>query len=422
MSMKAALLTIGDELLIGQVLNTNIQWMSQRLVERGIQVTHHLTVGDQESEMIEALTWIQQKAQAGQLDVLIIGGGLGPTHDDLTMEVLSKFFSIPLVHDDEWMSKVEGYFKARNRVMSANNRKQGLLLQTAKRIDNDYGTAAGQHLTVLDSKLNCFVVPGVPHEMKHMMESYILPFLEQKSGTGKLLQKTLVTTGVGESLLATRCDAFVKKVKADPRFSLAFLPSSIQLRLRLSMLTDPNESEFEKWVQELYQLCGDDLIGFDPITLPEWIVNALTLKKQTLAIAESCTGGLISHQITQIPGSSLIFKGSMVTYQTESKINQLNIPQTLIDTHGVVSEAVAIAMAESIKSKWGSDFGIGTTGYMGLSADGDRTKIGEAYLAVACPWGTTAKKFTFENNRDRNKERASQAALDLLRRQMIGKS
>jgi len=271
--MQCSLLTIGDELLIGQVLNSNVTWMSSQLTDINCTVTHHLTVGDQKNEINEALDYLKKKS-----DVIIIGGGLGPTHDDLTMEALSEYFEIPLIYDEDWIQKVDAYFKTRNRVMSENNKKQGYLLKSANRIDNSCGTAAGQHFFIKtgDREIELFVVPGVPFEMKSMMEDYILPKLSQKTILvgEKILRSTLLTTGIGESLLAEKCAPFVQKIKSLPEISLAFLPSSTQVRLRLQTVTRTidDEVEFQKLVEELKTYCGKDFFGFEPETI-DTVIN-----------------------------------------------------------------------------------------------------------------------------------------------------
>ena len=415
--MQGSLLTIGDELLIGQVLNSNVQWMSEKLTDINCTVSHHLTVGDKKAEINKALDYLTTSS-----NFIIIGGGLGPTHDDLTIEALSEYFNIPLFYDEDWIQRVDAYFKSRNRVMSENNKKQGYLLKTATRIDNDCGTAAGQHFTTNTNSrsIEIFVVPGVPHEMKSMMEKYILPSISKKTLVAgeKILKSTLLTTGLGESLLAERCDPFVQKIKSMPSYSLAFLPSSTQVRLRLQTIakTQGEEVQFQNLVDELRVFCGKDFFGFEPTTLEKNIVEHLKSKKQTLAIAESCTGGLVSHLLTQVPGSSEALKGSIITYQTELKTSELGIPPELIATHGVVSEKVVIAMAESIQKKWGATYGMATTGYLGPTGGDQFAKIGSVWIAVSTPKGTVTKSLYLENHRERNKERSAQAALDLLRR------
>ncbi len=415
--MQCSLLTIGDELLIGQVLNSNVSWMSATLTDINCNIIHHLTVGDKKTEINRALDFLFEGSE-----MIIISGGLGPTHDDLTMEALSEHFSIPLLYDEEWVNKVEAYFKSRNRVMSPNNKKQGFLLKTANRIDNDCGTAAGQHFTVNSRGKNVeiFVLPGVPYEMKSMMERYILPEVSKKTlGTGaKILKSTLLTTGIGESALAERCAPFVQKIKSFPTISLAFLPSPTQVRLRLqTTATSPDEiTNFEALAKELQIYCGKDFYGIEPATLENMIIQHLKQNSKTLAIAESCTGGLITHLLTQIPGSSEALRGSIIPYQTELKYTELGISPELIKTHGVVSEKIASSMAEAVRKKWGTTYGISTTGYIGPTGGDEFAKLGTVWIAVSTPETTVTKSLYLENHRERNKERSAQAALDLLRR------
>ncbi len=422
--MRASLLTIGDELLIGQVLNSNVQWISEKLTETGLSVTQHLSVGDAVAAIHEALDYLVSRS-----DVIIIGGGLGPTHDDVTMEALSQHFAIPLVYDEAWIAQIERFFKARNRVMSENNKKQGYLLQTATRINNDCGTAAGQyfkvpHLHDAKKMVEIFVVPGVPHEMKSMLERFVLPILSKlTTGSGeKILKETLLTTGMGESALALKCDSFVQKIKTLPNVNLAFLPNAMQVRLRLQMFskTPEDEIQFHSLLQELIQCCGEDFFGLEPLTLESLIVKTLNDQHKSLSLAESCTGGLISHLLTQVPGASDVLRGTLVAYQTTLKETELNVLPELILKNGVVSEAVAKAMAEGIRKKWNTSFGISTTGYLGPSGGDSHAKIGTVWIAIATPKETFARCFIYENNRERSKERAAISALDLLRRTILG--
>lgn len=410
---KVSILTIGDELLIGQVLNSNVQWMSEALTSLGAEVVTQLTVGDQESEIIQALDSLLEKS-----DVIVIGGGLGPTHDDITMTALSHYSKIPLEYDAAWISQIEAFFKSRNRVMSENNKKQGYLLKSATRIDNDCGTAAGQHFKFRDTEI--FVVPGVPHEMKSMMNRYILPALSKSIlPTGeKILKRTLLTTGVGESLLAERLNSIVQKISANEKLSLAFLPSITEVRLRLQMNAKDKTDEalFESLIQELKTACGKDFFGFDSTTLEEVLIQSLIQKNQTLAVAESCTGGLISHRLTQVPGASQVFKGSVVAYQSSIKTSELGIATSVMENKGVVSEDVAEAMAIGILKKWDVDFAISTTGYLGPSGGDAHAPVGTVCIAVANRTSCESRTFQYENNRARGKERATQSALDSLRR------
>jgi nicotinamide-nucleotide amidase len=413
--MRASLLTIGDELLIGQVLNSNAQWIGSQLTDLGLSVTQHLSVGDRADMITRALDYLRAES-----DVILIGGGLGPTHDDITMEVLSQYFQIPLAYDQEWIDFVAAYFKSRNRVMSENNKKQAYLLQGATRIDNDCGTAAGQYFKA--EGVEVFVFPGVPHEMKSMMTRFVLPTLQkQQQRTGEtILKRTLLTTGVGESALALRADPFVQKVRSDSRLSLAFLPSSTAVRLRLQMRANSpaEEQEFGALVDELRGYCGEDFFGFDPTTIEELLFARLKELGATLSLAESCTGGLVTHRLTQIPGASAVVRGAIIPYQTDVKVSDLGVPPALIESNGVVSEAVAIAMAEGVRKRWGTTFGVSTTGYLGPNGGDQHTPAGTICVAVATPGGSRAITLHVEAHRERGKERASQAALDLLRREL----
>lgn len=415
--MQGSLLTIGDELLIGQVVNSNTAWMGSKLTDINCKVTQQLSVGDKKVAIEKALDYL-----IPQSDFIIIGGGLGPTHDDITMEVLSDYFCVPLEYDSEWIIRVEAFFTARKRLMSENNRKQAFLLKDAHRIDNDCGTAAGQHFTTskYGHEIEIFVVPGVPFEMKSMMERYILPELSKKSlkAGEKILKTTLLTTGAGESALAQKCDPFVKKVQQLANYTLAFLPSPTQVRLRLqtTVRTPQEESQFQTLVDELKTYCGKDFYGFEPDTLEQSVIHQLRDHNKTIALAESCTGGLVTHLLTQIPGSSEVVRGTVVPYQTDLKTIELGIPAEFMKTQGVVSEQTAIAMAEAVRKKWGTDFGLATTGYLGPSGGDEFASVGTVWIAVATADQTETKSLHMDQHRERNKDRSAQAALDLLRR------
>jgi nicotinamide-nucleotide amidase len=372
-------------------------------------------VGDREAEIKEALHLLLNKS-----DVLIIGGGLGPTHDDITMGVLSHYFKIPLEHDPIWMKEVEKIFSHRKRAMTENNKKQALLLKGATRIDNDCGTAAGQYFE--EGRTSVFVVPGVPHEMKSMLERFILPRLQSRllQGNEKIKKATLLTTGMGESALAERLDPFVKKIASIPGLTLAFLPNLATVRLRLQMKTHSPEEEirFDSLVEELRLACGVDYFGMEPYSIEEQVMRNLAETNRTLALAESCTGGLISHRMTQVPGASKTLRGTLVAYQESLKSEELGIPPEMLTKQGVVSEATARAMAESIRRKWGTDFGLATTGYLGPSGGDAFAAVGTVWIALAREGETLSREFRYENNRERSKERAAQSAIDFLRRHL----
>ena len=413
--MKASILTIGDELLIGQVLNSNVQWISEQLTAIGITVTRHLSVGDEMEEITEALRFLQSSC-----DVLIIGGGLGPTHDDLTIEALSRYFKIPLRYDEEWVGRIEEFFRSRGRPMTENNKKQGYLLRDAERIDNDCGTAPGQFL--MEGRTRIFVVPGVPHEMKSMMDRVIVPKLlrDPALGSSRILKETLLTSGIGESALAQRIDCEVERIRKTPGMSLAFLPSNTGVRLRLQMRASSPEEEarFRTEFAALEQACGMDAYGVEPGTIEETVHRLLRERGETLAIAESCTGGGVSQRLTRIPGASKVLRGSIIPYQAEIKTRELGIPPALLEQSGVVSEACAKAMAENIRNKWGTTWGLGVTGYVGPEGDAFATG-GTVWIAVAHEHQTWAREFHFENHRERAQERAAAYALDSLRRALI---
>jgi nicotinamide-nucleotide amidase len=407
--MKAAILTIGDELLIGQVLNSNVQWISEELANIGVRVITHVTCPDSIPDILRAIDYCKNA------DVLLVGGGLGPTHDDVTMEAIAQAADVDLVRDEVWIERVRTFFRERGREMSKNNEKQALLPNHCTRIDNDCGTAAGAKVRI--GKQLCYIFPGVPHEMQSMFDRVILPELKDEV-PGSLLTRTLLTTGIGESALAQKLDPIVQRIQKLDDFMLAFLPSTTGVRLRLMHQSAgvPNTKVFESLFADLMLGCSSYFYGLDDETLEEVIVKTMTRKQKTIATCESCTGGLISHRITQVEGSSKVFKGALVPYQVELKTSELGISGQEIEEFGVVSETVARRMAEATRDRFKTDYAVATTGYLGATGGTEKAPNGSAWIAVSGPNGTTAHFHTFEKNRKRAKDRAAQAALDAVRR------
>lgn len=410
--MNAAILTVGDELLIGQVLNSNVQWMSEKLANIGIRVVTHLTCPDTIPDILRAIDYCKTA------DVLLVGGGLGPTHDDVTMEAIAKAANVELIHDEEWLERVRAFFRERGREMSKNNEKQALLPQRAARIDNDCGTAAGARLKV--GQQIWYVFPGVPHEMQSMFERVILPELKDEL-PGSLLSRTLLTTGIGESALAQKLDPIVQRIQKTEDFMLAFLPSTMGVRLRLMQQSTGNldSKAFEALFAELMLACASYFYGVDNDTLEGIVIQNLKRKKQTIATCESCTGGLIAHRLTQVDGASAAFLGGIIPYQVEQKVTKLGIPLELIQKNGVVSEAVAIAMAEKTRLLFDADLAVATTGYIGATGGDEHAPNGTVWVAVASQSGTNAQVHMFEKNRARSKDRAAQTALDAIRKALL---
>ena len=419
--MNAGILTIGDEILIGQISNTNAAWMGQELLRIGVNVRGHRVVGD-ESGTIQS-SFLQM---LDEYDVVLVTGGLGPTHDDITVEAIAKALRLELIEDSEWIEKMRAYFKSKAREMPENNRKQAMRPQASERIDNDCGTAPGLWL---DIKGRCVaLLPGVPYEMKSMMEREVLPRLQRlnqaKSGGSRRFMWNIYTTGIGESALAQKFEDIEKlHVIFKEDLELAWLPSPQGVKLRLLARAMTLE-EAEKVKDRFFSVYGDVLkpylLGitdsFDEIKIEAVLGDLLAQKQKTLALAESCTGGLVSSRMTDIAGSSRYILGGVVSYHRSIKEKFLDVSAALINAHGEVSEQVARAMAEGARKGLEADYGVGVTGIAGPGGGTADKPVGTVWIAVSDTARTEAKCFVFEQDRLRNKLRFSQAALDFLRR------
>ncbi|MDI6767660.1 MAG: competence/damage-inducible protein A [Bacteroidota bacterium] len=410
--MKAIIISIGDEILIGQVLNTNAAFISEKLNSVGIEATRILTVGDDEDEILNAF-----KENYSRYDIIMVTGGLGPTHDDLTRSAVCKFFDLKLISSDEVRKNVEEFLKKHNRKWSDAAENQTLFPAGAKVIPNKYGTAAGEFIEK-DNKY-FIVMPGVPYEMESMMNDFVVPFFAKKKIDRHILHRTLMTTGIAESELAARLGNLDNVLKGA---KLAFLPSPIGVRLRISVSgseKDKCETKLFLIEKRIHDKIGKYIYGIDDEELEAVIGKLLTDRNIKIAIAESCTGGLIADKITNVPGSSKYLERTVVTYSNQSKIDLLHVPNKLIDMCGAVSKEVAEAMALGIRQNAGTDIGISTTGVAGPAGGSQEKPVGLVWIGYSDANETIALKFNFGEGRRRIKDRASQAALDLIRRKLL---
>jgi len=410
--MNATIISIGDEILIGQVLNTNAAYISEKLNSVGIEAARILTVGDDEVEILNAF-----KENYSRYDIIIVTGGLGPTQDDVTRSAVCKFFDLKLLSSNEVRINVEEFLKKRNRKWSDAAENQTLFPAGAKVIRNKYGTAAGEFF---ESDNKYFIVlPGVPYEMESMMEDFVIPFFLEIKMNRYILHRTLMTTGIAESELAGRLgnlDNILQGAK------LAFLPSPTGVRLRIT-ISGTGKNQCENKIQtiesHIREKANKFIYGVDEESLEEALGRILVERKLTIAIAESCTGGMIAHKITNVPGSSRYFERAIVAYSNQSKINQLHVPKELIEKHGAVSKEVAEAMAFGIRQDAGTDIGISTTGIAGPTGGTGEKPVGLVWTGYSDANETIAQKFNFGDGRLRIKERASQAAMDFVRRKIL---
>ncbi len=403
------IISIGDELLIGQVINTNSSWMAEELNLAGFDVRQITSVSDQGDEIKRALHEASQRA-----DVILMTGGLGPTKDDITKQVLCEFFSTELVINDRVLENVRSFFERKGLPLTQLNHDQALVPKSATVIDNPVGTAPG---LAFEHGGKLYVsMPGVPYEMKHIMEHFVIPRLVSQSKGNIIVHKTILTHGIGESFMAE----IIKDWENDlyPHIKLAYLPSPGVVRLRLTMKgTDQAlmESTLEEKSNALKLLIPTYIWGEGKQTLEEVIGKLLKQKGQTLATAESCTGGFIAHRITSIPGSSAYFKGSIIAYDNQVKQNLLGVEANTLDEHGAVSSQTVEQMAVSAKKLLNADYGLSVSGIAGPDGGTTDKPVGTVWIALARPDGSVvSKKFLFGDQRQRNILRAANAALAMV--------
>jgi len=413
--MKAEIITIGDEILSGQTLNTNAAFIGEILTKNHIDVNAAVVVGDKEEPILDAF-----KKAFNNNDLILVTGGLGPTHDDLTLDCIVKFFNTELIKSEEVLKDIKTFFGKRNREVTPLNEAQALVPKIADVIRNHFGTAPGTWIEK-DGKI-LVSMPGVPTEMKEMMKGYVIPRiteekLEKKSNR---IIKSLLTTGIPESYIFERLGNIHELLQGS---LMAFLPSQFGVRLRITVDGDNSEEVKDKLSfieQQIRAKVGQYIYGTDNDTL-EGVVGKLLLERDlTVAIAESCTGGLISSRITNVPGSSKYFERGIIAYSNGAKVEHLKIDENMIDQYGAVSIEVARLMAEGVKAVSGTDIGISVTGILGPGGATFNKPVGLVYIGYCDQKICTAREFRFGDDRILNKDRTSQAALDMLRRNLLG--
>jgi len=411
--MKAEIITIGDELLIGQVINTNQAYIADKLNAIGIDVARMTTVGDDNRAILDSFGEAWETHQ-----VVIVTGGLGPTHDDITKKAVCSFFDSDLVKSEEVRAQIESLLRTRNMTWTASHEEQTLVPRKAGIIPNPVGTAAG---LMFERDGRFFIVlPGVPYEMKEMIDRSVIPFLGGKVQGSVISHLTLRTTGIPESMLAKQLGAIDQLLDGA---SLAFLPSPTGVRMRITVHGRDTLSVAAK-VREVEQRIRSRvqkyIYGIDEEELEEVLGRLLRERGLTIAVAESCTGGLIADKITNVSGSSDYFERGVVTYSNRSKVELLGVSEELIKTHGAVSREVAEAMAGGIRRVARTDIGLSTTGIAGPTGGTTDKPVGLVWIGYSDADTTLALKFNFGDNRLRTKERAAQAALELVRRRVLG--
>ncbi len=407
--MKAELITIGDEILIGQIVDTNSAWMGQNLNLHGIEVYQVTSVHDDHQHILKALSDAEENA-----DLVLITGGLGPTKDDITKNTLCEYFGSELVFHPEVLEHVRSLLTSRNVTINQLNRDQAMLPANCTVLHNSAGTASGMWF---ERNNTIFVsMPGVPFEMEAIMTEEVFPRLA-KLGIGEsIVHKTVLTIGLPESMLA---ELIEKWESALPGFiKLAYLPSPMMVRLRLSgygLNKELLENEINRRVGELLQIIPENVFGFDDDNLALVIGRELMASGKTMAVAESCTGGYLAQSITSNPGCSAYFKGGVVAYSNEIKHKILGVSFELLDKFGAVSQEVAEAMALGAQEMLNAEYSVATTGIAGPDGGTEEKPVGTVWIAVAGPSGVKSKKYIFKHNRERNIIRTAQTALNLLR-------
>ena len=410
-SIAAVILTIGDELLIGQTIDTNSAWMATVLNQAGIAVKRRVAVGDDWNEIWEALT-----TEGKAADIVLITGGLGPTSDDITKPLLCEFFGGKMVRDQAALDNVvEIFSKKLNRPLLERNLKQADVPDNCRVIQNKRGTAPGMWF---EKDETIFVsMPGVPHEMKGMMAEDVIPTLVSRFKLSPVQHRTLLTAGIGESFLAELLVEFEAALPKD--YKLAYLPNYGMVRMRLTGLDGTKDTEeIDALFEQLKALVKDHLVVDQDLTLQETIAKVLLEKKKTLAIAESCTGGYISHLITMLAGSSAYYLGGVVSYSNEMKIDVLGVDPDTIAQFGSVSVETAAQMAEGIRKQTGADYSLATSGIMGPTGGTPEKHVGFVCVAFSSSERKTTTTFQFRFDRKRNIELTAAHALDFLRKNM----
>ena len=408
--IKAEIITIGDEILYGQITDTNTQWISAELDKIGIKTVRKSSVGDTEEAILEIFSESSKRA-----NLVIVTGGLGPTKDDITKKTFCKYFNSNLIDHPQAQIDVEAYFQKRNFILSETNKSQYQLPSNATYIQNTMGTAPGMWF---DFEGVIYIsMPGVPYEMKGLMTLSILPELQKHFKTPVIFHKVIRTIGIGESTLAEMIDVWEDSLPNN--IKLAYLPSMGSVRLRLTGFGEDLEL-VEKQVEEEYKkvfpTINKFVYGYGSEELEEAVGKLLIKNNQTVSVAESCTGGYLGHLFTKVSGSSAYFMGGILSYDNSVKINQLGVKSETINTYGAVSEQTVIEMSENVRKLMGTTYGLATSGIAGPNGGTPDKPVGTIWIAVATEKETITKKLTLGGFREQNIHLTTINILNLLRK------
>ena len=411
--MKASIITIGDELLIGQTIDTNSAWMGSELSKSGFDVYRITSVHDRREDILYALN-----EAAGKTDVVLITGGLGPTSDDITKQTLCEFFNTHLIINNEVLTMIEEMMVRRNFPMNEKNRQQAEVPELCRVLKNAAGTAPGMWFEKEDTIY--ISMPGVPHEMKHIMTEVVLPELKERFTSQIIIHKNIMTYGTFESKLAEILTDFESKLPESIR--LAYLPASGVIKLRLTATGSEFKSLsalIDEQVSKLYKIIPEFIYGEDEESLEMAVGRLLISLNKTVSTAESCTGGEIAHLITGVAGSSAYYKGSVIAYDNFVKTQLLGVQDYIISKYGAVSENSVKEMAVGARSILKTDFAVATSGIAGPDGGTEEKPVGTVWIAVDSERGTVCEKKVFGNDRLTNIKRFSLASLNMLRKQII---
>lgn len=412
--MKAEIITIGDEILIGQIVDTNSQWIGTELNKIGVSVYQISSIQDDKQHILNALKEAQSRA-----DIIIITGGLGPTKDDITKYTIAEYFSDTLTLNENVVNHIQKLFTKYKIPFGELNRLQGMIPTKATVLENAYGTAPG--MWFFENETIFVSLPGVPNEMKGLIQSEVLPRIQKQFKLPFIIHKTIMTYGMGESSLAERIEDFENNL---PEFiKLAYLPNYGKVRLRLSAKGDDKkvlEESLQKQIEELYKLIPDIITGLDEGgQIEKTIGDLLKQKGKTICTAESLTGGKIAATLVSVPGSSAYYKGSIVAYTAEAKINLLGVSTKSIANHSVVSSQVAIDMVKGAKEKLQTNYAIAVTGNAGPSTDKTDKTVGVVFVALATDTAVFVEEFNFGKPRGRVIDKTVNKSLEILLKEIL---
>mgnify|MGYP001303858113 FL=1 len=413
--MKCEVISIGDELLIGQTINTNASWIGEQLNNFGFTISHGAIISDNKNDIILALNNASNRS-----DIIIITGGLGPTNDDITKHTLTEYFNTSLERNKDIEKNIVAYFKSVNRPILKSNLDQALLPLSCEVLSNSRGTASGMWFE--KDNIIYISLPGVPYEMKGIMQEHVFPkLLTKMGGETVVVNKTIRTHGMGESFLAEIIKSWEDKLEIN-NIKLAYLPSPGIVKLRLSVIGLDKlilERKLKETIDELKALIPDQIYGYGNATMEGVVGKLLKERNLTIATAESCTGGSVAKMLTSISGSSSYFNGAIVSYNNQSKVDLLNVDFKDIDDYGAVSQQVVEQMAEGVRNKLHTDYGISTSGIAGPSGGTKEKPVGTVWIAVASKNRIVSKKIKLGYNRERNMHVSSISVLNLLRLELL---